>query len=215
MYYATHEPLRTRAHQDAAKTLEKFQIDVQCNTDDVFIVRCWDGKSGTYSFRAAEYGACLVVDGDMGEWMWKREYPMFGWASGKTAMSDGYFHEKLVACRPGFDWDFHEEGLQEWLDDQVRDTSEEDMEAVLKEIEEIKTDWSLIEPGDERGYLQAVWESNTRFARDPEGFPRLKRYSYHFHWMQYAISWLANQVVDNELRSKERGYVHKPKPAAA
>ena len=186
----TDDKLRSRAFANAEKTLANFRIDhhggpsTRCK-----IYRCWDGKSSTYLFDVAEYGANLVVTGDMGEWVWQRTEHMLRWAR-ESWKSDSYFAEKLQAYRPDSFTEWWPEAARQWLREERAERGGEKIEAAA-ELEELEAELSY---GDgEHAFKTAAF--NTEHFCDAHDWPAMRRYAYRFHWVQRAIGWLAEKTA--------------------
>jgi len=192
MHILIDEKTREDTNRRCDETLSKFQVDTLNDADGVRRFRCWDGKSGIYSFNVIECGSDLIVTGDMGEWVWRRQPRMIEWADGSEI---DYFYGKCCAWKEGELHEFWPEAALDWLSEWgVTRTRREDLE----ELAMLKETWANCDFADERSFHQMLWDS--KHFSEYAGDVTLKRYTFRAMWVHRAIQWLANQLKQEAVK---------------
>jgi hypothetical protein len=192
--------LRERAFGHAEKTMAGFCIDVLHESDGIRRWRCWDGSS-TYAFEASEFGNCITVIGDMGDWVWVRCNHMLSWLA-RSWQSDSYFDEKLVACNERDRCEFWPEAVAAWFREQR--TYYGDDISMTEELDEMEESWAIHDPQCEFEFYRMLSESD-HFGCDGD-LPSVSRYTYRFHWIQRALSILAERVSSGAVVYDKNDY---------
>ena len=169
----------------------------QLHRDDdiVKLWRCGKPQSSTYMFYLCSAPNCLMVYGDMGEYMWQRHYDMIPFIRGSVHSLD-YFSEKVprgIKIRTDY-----LELVDEWFDEvkQSRiDYGEDWTEEHDEELSELKDVWNSYQDVSE--FKTALYSS--KLYRDYEDVPRTEFYTFQYLWIVEALKWFITQLDEGKV----------------
>lgn len=153
--------------------------------------------TGMYWFDIVTYPGALVIDGDMGTYVFRRLQDMFDFFRGHPVPNVSYWSEKLRAPEPSGVMTYSPEVAEKWLREQLAewladldDDHDQNARAQLTDaIEELITGWgaplrdehelrSALRDFDVRRHcFTDVWECDFR------------EYDYRYLWCLWAIIW--------------------------
>lgn len=178
--------------------------------------------SSVYWFDLVTYQGALVIDGDMGTYVFRRIDDMFEFfrtdrVEGKLRINPSYWGEKLAATanfggHTEFDEDRFAEVIKEYLvrwmkdnrDDTSKDQRRELWDAVHDEVLDLEDD------KDGNRKVHAAYGFNHRVSREFGEFYfqdlweyNFQRYTYHYIWCCYAIAW-AIELYDQTKAAEQK-----------
>lgn len=153
--------------------------------------RCGKPDGGChYRFDVLLWPGWILVTGDVGECMWRREYDMLAWSRSAVRSID-YFAEKVPHSIPTeeFDPDVARRAVEELLADRIgdrEDDEEGDDSEVQGELQEILD--GEIECRDL--FYQKLYDSG---AIDGSSMPNAMNFNHNFLWCRQCVIWLLKQ----------------------
>lgn len=181
----------------AGLTQEQFLADVAGHRirvlrdeDGYRHLRFMDPCTANKWFEIVTWPQVLVMSGDMGSWVFRREQDMFGFFRGKQINPD-YWAEKVQAA--------DRDGIREFDADEFRadvlmrlDNWDLDGEALAKAHDELSEHLTHYENEWELRQAVADWEFDGE-AFDPADMPSGMVYTRRFLWACHAIRWAVEQ----------------------
>lgn len=169
----------------------EYVVQQMHRDDDVVkLWRCGKPQSSTCSFYICSSIGCLMVYGDMGEFMWERCRDMIPFVRG-SIHSLNYFSEKVPhgieikeECSELIE-EWFSEIKQEWVENGSEWGSEE--EDALEELRESWDTWQ-----DVGRFMQEFFDSV--FYNDCESFPNTKFYTFQYLWIIEGLKWFIEQL---------------------
>jgi len=177
---------------------------------------------GCYWFDLITYPGALVIDGDMGTYVFRRLDDMFEFfrtdrVEGKLRINPSYWGEKLTATAnhggfKEFDEDRFAEVIKEylvrWVKDNRDDTSEEQRRELWDAVQDEVLDIECDRDGNQKthaayGFHHLVSREFGEFYFQDLWEYNFERYTYHFIWCCYAIAW-AIELYDETKASEQK-----------
>lgn len=158
--------------------------------DVVKLWRCGKPGSSICSFYICSSVGCLMVYGDMGEYMWERHPDMIPFIRG-SIHSLAYFSEKVphgIEIKEDCS-----ELIEEWFSEIKQDWVEYGSEWGEKEenaLEELRDSWDSWE--DVGRFMQDFFDSI--FYNDCESFPNCRYYTFQYLWVIEGLKWFIQQL---------------------
>lgn len=160
------------------------------DNDVVKLWRCGRPGSSNCEFYVCSSIGCLMVYGDMGEYMWQRHRDMIPFIRGSIG-SLNYFSEKVpsgIEIKTG-----HPELVDEWFEDVKADRIEYGDDWGDNEdeaLEELKEFWEY------NGNVDAfLWQyADSVLNTDCEDFPKVEFYTFHYLWIIEGLKWFIQQL---------------------
>lgn len=144
-----------------------------------------DGSSN-YLFFVTTTPCFMFITGDIGDFIWRREYDMIDWAR-SAINSPGYFAEKVVA---GEVWEYDP--------DMARDS-------VKELIDECDGDDVKVKSAAQEILDTTDFDSQHEFVMDAynaclfDDFPTCKNYTHGFLWCRQALLWFFRNLKEEDV----------------
>jgi len=186
---------RAEKHFKAHVTSEVSR-DTYCVTqlhgddDTVKLWRCGKPQSSTYMFYVCSAPNCLMVYGDVGEFMWQRHYDMIPFIRGAIESLD-YFSEKVprgIEIKTEY-----EELVEEWAltIKEERALSGHDWDdSCDTALAEIMDAYAIY--GSVHDFQSALFDS--KLCTDYEDMPDLQHYTYSYLWVIEGLKWFIKEL---------------------
>lgn len=150
-------------------------------------------KRAAYHFLVLSFPGTLMVQGDMGTYVWSREYDMISFAN--EAVNDlDYFSGKLVV--PVTAVEQVDELVESWLRTGIKSAVAEAGfqwdKAADDTLKELRAVWR--ETNDIDSMLRHYMQSESFGPLGPESFPSLSYYSYRYLWSVEGLKWFLSQL---------------------
>lgn len=163
--------------------------------DTVQLWRCGKPNSSSYAFYICSAPHCLMVYGDMGEYMWQRHPDMIPFIRGSIGSLD-YFSEKVprdIQIKTDY-----RELVEEWFAtvkqeriDCGYDWGEKEEQALAQ----LRDEWNSYE--EVQQFKWALFESD--LYNDYEDVPRTEYYTFHYLWTIEALKWFIKQLDEGKV----------------
>lgn len=158
--------------------------------DTVRLWRCGVPGSSTLMFYVCAAPHCLMVYGDMGEFMWQRHEDMIPFVRG-SGRNLSYFAEKVppgITIRNDVP-----ELVDEWLltikdrwIERGGDWGDQEEDA----LEELQDEWNANQDSHQ---LMVVF-SQSVLHQDCDDYPHITFYTYHYLWIVEGLQWFIQQL---------------------
>jgi hypothetical protein len=189
------ESAQRRFAEYIEKTPEYIVQQIHRDDDIVKIWRCGKPTSSTYMFYICSAPNCLMVYGDMGEYMWQRHYDMIPFIRGSVGSLD-YFSEKVpngIKIKADY-----RELVEEWFETVKQERIDYGSEWGEKEDEalaELRDTWNCYEDVDQ--FKWALQDSD--LFHDYEDMPRTEFYTFHYLWTIAGLKWFIQQLDEGKV----------------
>jgi hypothetical protein len=193
------ESAQRRFAEHIEKTPEYVVQQIHRDDDIVKLWRCGKPQSSTYMFYICSAPNCLMVYGDMGEYMWQymrqRHYDMLPFIRGAIG-SLSYFSEKVpngIKIK-----DDQPELVEEWfatVKQERIDYGEEWTDKKEEALSELRDTWSCNE--DVTQFKWALYDSD--LYNDYEDVPRTEFYTFHYLWTIEGLKWFIKQLDEGKV----------------